>query len=48
MILRSKYEEIYPPTLEDFVFITDNTYKRDSVRFGPKTFLIASQNGQFD
>ena len=39
-LLRSKYEEIYPPTLEDFVFITDYTYKREQVSYRPKFFFF--------
>lgn len=27
MYLASKYEEMYPPALEEFSFITDNTYE---------------------
>jgi hypothetical protein len=26
MLIASKYEEIYPPTVKDFVYITDNAY----------------------
>jgi len=29
MLIATKYEEIYPPLLKDFVFITDNTYSAD-------------------
>jgi len=31
MLLASKYEEIYPPSVDDFVYISDNTYSRDEV-----------------
>eukprot|EP00049_Salpingoeca_infusionum_P003614 m.68439 g.68439 ORF g.68439 m.68439 type:complete len:638 (-) comp12198_c0_seq1:462-2375(-) len=31
MLLAAKYEEIYPPTVEEFVFITDHTYNREQV-----------------
>ena len=27
MYVASKYEEMYPPALEEFSFITDNTYE---------------------
>jgi len=27
MYIASKYEEMYPPALEEFSFITDNTYE---------------------
>jgi cyclin A len=33
MLLAAKYEEIYPPAIEEFVYITDNTYTRDQVTF---------------
>ena len=29
MLVASKYEEIHPPIVEDFVYITDNTYTKD-------------------
>lgn len=31
MLIASKMEEIIPPTIDDFVYITDNTYTRDEV-----------------
>lgn len=31
MLIASKYEEITPPHVEDFCYITDNTYRRDEV-----------------
>mmetsp|Transcript_35451 Transcript_35451/g.56957 ORF Transcript_35451/g.56957 Transcript_35451/m.56957 type:complete len:443 (-) Transcript_35451:140-1468(-) len=31
MLLASKYEEIYPPSVDEFVYISDNTYTRDEV-----------------
>ncbi|KAL5559235.1 hypothetical protein UlMin_035446 [Ulmus minor] len=31
MLIASKYEEILPPRVEDFCFITDNTYSREEV-----------------
>ncbi|KAM7253733.1 hypothetical protein ACFE04_031415 [Oxalis oulophora] len=31
MLIASKYEEIYAPRVEEFCFITDNTYTRDEV-----------------
>ncbi|KAF1883155.1 hypothetical protein Lal_00003338 [Lupinus albus] len=31
MLLASKYEEIKPPEVEDFCYITDNTYKKEEV-----------------
>lgn len=32
MLIAAKYEEIYPPSIEDFVYISDNTYTREQVR----------------
>lgn len=31
MLIASKYEEIYAPQVDDFCFITDNTYTREAV-----------------
>jgi len=31
MLIASKYEEIYPPELSDFEYITDNAYNRDEI-----------------
>lgn len=31
MMIASKYEEIYPPELKDFVYITDDTYTADQI-----------------
>jgi cyclin A len=31
MLLAAKYWEIYPPSIEDFVYISDHTYSRDEV-----------------
>ena len=31
MLVAAKYEEIFPPTIEDFVYISDNTYARADV-----------------
>eukprot|EP01120_Amphizonella_sp_Union-15-10_P001514 TRINITY_DN1164_c0_g1_i1.p1 TRINITY_DN1164_c0_g1~~TRINITY_DN1164_c0_g1_i1.p1 ORF type:complete len:362 (-),score=33.51 TRINITY_DN1164_c0_g1_i1:175-1260(-) len=28
MLVAAKYEEVHPPTIDDFVYITDNTYTR--------------------
>ena len=30
-LLYRKYEEIYPPEVSEFVYITDNTYDKDEV-----------------
>jgi len=31
MLVAAKYEEIYPPTIKEFVYISDNTYNREQV-----------------
>ena len=31
MLIASKYEEIYPPEIKDFVFVTDQAYNREDV-----------------
>ncbi len=31
MLIASKYEEIYPPEIKDFVYIADNAYTKDEV-----------------
>ena len=31
MLIASKYEEIHPPEVNDFTFITDNSYTREQV-----------------
>ena len=47
MLLASKYEEIYAPAVDEFVYISDNTYTREQVRAGclkelsaTKTFVV--------
>lgn len=35
LLLAAKYEEIYAPNIEEFCYITDNTYSRGDVRFTP-------------
>jgi hypothetical protein len=32
MFLASKYEEMYVPTIDDFVYMTDNTYTKAEIR----------------
>ena len=32
MLIASKYEEMYAPQVDDFVFITDKTYSSDKIR----------------
>jgi len=31
LFIACKYEEIYPPDLKDFVYITDNAYSKSDV-----------------
>jgi cyclin B len=31
MLIASKYEEIYPPFLKDFIYITDQAYTKEQV-----------------
>lgn len=31
MLIASKYEEIYAPEVRDFVYITDNAYKKEEI-----------------
>lgn len=39
MLLASKYEEMYPPELGDFVYISDNTYTREQILQMEQHFL---------
>eukprot|EP00899_Mesostigma_viride_P000224 jgi/Mesvir1/10201/Mv18326-RA.1 len=39
MFLAAKYEEVFPPHLADFVYITDNTYTREEVLSMEKQIL---------
>lgn len=40
MQIASKYEEIYSPEVEDFVYITDKAYCRNSKILQRKTIII--------
>ena len=31
LLIATKYEEIYPPTIKDFIYLTDNAYTRQEV-----------------
>lgn len=31
LFIASKYEELYPPSMDDFVYITDNTYTKQEI-----------------
>lgn len=41
MFIASKFEEISPPTIEDFVFIADNTYSKEEL-CSMETFILAT------
>eukprot|EP01006_Ploeotia_vitrea_P066379 TRINITY_DN94859_c0_g1_i1.p1 TRINITY_DN94859_c0_g1~~TRINITY_DN94859_c0_g1_i1.p1 ORF type:complete len:337 (+),score=29.37 TRINITY_DN94859_c0_g1_i1:107-1012(+) len=41
MLLASKYEEIYPPEVRDFIYISANTYTRDEILRMERTVLAA-------
>ena len=43
MLIACKYEEIYPPELKDFVYITDGAYTKEDVL--QMEFLILSALG---
>ena len=31
LLIATKYEEIYPPNVKDFIYLTDNTYTRPQI-----------------
>jgi len=31
LLISTKYEEIYPPTVKDFIYLTDKTYSREQI-----------------
>ena len=41
MLIASKYEEIYPPIVSDFVYITDNAYTKEEILAMEERILIA-------
>jgi len=41
LLLASKYEEIYPPSVKDFVYISDNTYRKEEV-FAMETDVLSA------
>ena len=45
MLIASKYEEIYPPIVSDFVYITDNAYTREEILAMEERMLMALQFG---
>lgn len=43
MLVAAKYEEIYPPTIDEFVYISDNTYSRNDVLTMESVLLTSLQ-----
>jgi len=41
MLIACKYEEIYPPIVKDFVYITDNAYTKEEILTMEKKMLTA-------
>ena len=41
MLIATKYEEIYPPLLKDYVFICDGIYKAEEILEMEKSILFA-------
>jgi hypothetical protein len=39
MLIACKYEEIYPPIVKDFVYITDNAYTKEEILTMEKKML---------
>ncbi len=39
MLIACKYEEIYPPIVKDFVYITDNAYTKEEILSMEKRML---------
>ena len=40
MLIATKYEEIYPPLLKDYVFICDQIYSAEEILEMEKSILI--------
>lgn len=41
LMIATKYEEIYPPTVKDMEYITDNAYKREEILQMEQIMLVA-------
>jgi G2/mitotic-specific cyclin-B, other len=41
MLIACKYEEIYPPIVKDFVYITDNAYTKEEILEQERKMLVA-------
>ena len=42
MYIASKYEEMYPPALDEFSFITDNTYETEQIIYMEQLIMEVS------
>jgi transcription initiation factor TFIIIB Brf1 subunit/transcription initiation factor TFIIB len=43
LLIATKYEEIYPPTVKDFIYLTDSTYERQEILQTEKNILFNLQ-----
>jgi|Transcript_23189 cyclin B len=43
LLISTKYEEIYPPTVKDFIYLTDNTFTRQQILNMEKNMLFHLQ-----
>ena len=43
LVIATKYEEIYPPTVKDFIYLTDNTYSRQQITSMEHSILFSLQ-----
>ena len=43
LLIATKYEEIYPPTVKDFIYLTDNTYSRQQITSMEHSILFSLQ-----
>ena len=43
LLIATKYEEIYPPTVKDFIYLTDNTYSRPQILAMEQSILFHLQ-----
>lgn len=40
-MIATKYEEIYPPTVKDLVYITDNAYSKNEILTMESDILVS-------
>jgi hypothetical protein len=43
MVIATKYEEIYPPTVKDFIYVSSNAYTRPQILTMEKEILFNLQ-----